>query len=58
MTRSAYGMFEGVERTCMLATIDSLAERLSRDLLAASKYNVNGNKSFKPEVFLKACGVR
>lgn len=39
-----------------LAVIRDTAERMSKDLLAASKYNMNGNKSFKPDVFMKACG--
>lgn len=39
------------------AVIRDTAERLSRDMSAASKFNMNGNKSFKPEVFLKACGL-
>lgn len=33
------------------------AEAMSRALLTASKYDINGNKSFKPDVFLKACGI-
>ena len=39
------------------AAIRHLAEALSADMLAASKFNMNGNKSFKPDVFLKACGL-
>lgn len=39
------------------AVIRDTAERMAAELLAASKFNMNGNKSFKPDVFLKACGV-
>ncbi len=39
------------------AVIRDTAERMSAELLSASKFTPNGNKSFKPEVFLKACGV-
>ena len=37
--------------------LDNLSNKFARVLLAASKYDLNGNKSFKPDVFLKACGV-
>ena len=40
-----------------LAAVQMVAEAMARALLAASKYDMNGNKSFKPDVFLKACGV-
>jgi hypothetical protein len=46
---AAYGMFPSVERTVALATITQLAERMS------GVFAINPN--FKPEVFLKACGV-
>ncbi len=39
-----------------LIVIRNTAKRMSRELLAASKFTPSGNKSFKPEVFLKACG--
>lgn len=39
------------------AVIRDTAERMSRELLAVSKFTPNGNKSFKPDVFLAACGV-
>lgn len=47
--QAAYGMWAGVPRTCILATLDSLAERMSGVFAT--------NPRFKPEVFLKACGV-
>jgi hypothetical protein len=37
--------------------IRETADKMSLALLAASQYDINGNKSFKPEKFLAACGV-
>ena len=45
------------DRPEALVGIVAAATAMSRALLTASKYDVNGNKSFKPDVFLKACGL-
>lgn len=38
--------------------VRATAVRMAEELLTASKYDLNGNKSFKPDVFLAACGVK
>lgn len=66
MTRKDYEVIAQVFQYQMYAyasepdsknVIRDTAERMSRELLAASKFDNNGNKSFKPDVFLKACGM-
>ena len=45
------------DRPEALVGIVAAATAMSRALLTASKYDANGNKLFKPEIFLKACGI-
>lgn len=47
------GYGRDAERACVVG----LATRMADELLAASRFTPNGNKSFKVDVFLKACGV-
>ena len=55
MTRKDYILIAEVleETEATKKTCELMAEKLHR----ASKYTLNGNKSFKKDVFLKACGI-
>ncbi len=48
---------ENAPGTVTYDAIKVTAEQMSRMLSWTSGYTANGNKSFKPDVFLKACGL-
>lgn len=58
VTRQRFNLIAGVVACLDVddATRAMIAERFAKALHDASPYNINGNKSFDTERFVKACG--